>query len=184
MRVWMVGLALAGLGLGTATSADAQRRSHPPGLQEVSPHRGFWLGFGFGGGWERFDFDLGNRGRGGAAYLRMGGTVNPHVLFGGEALAWFRADRFGEDIERVNVTASALLYPGSRGGWFLKAGGGVATSNRFGAEQTGIGTTFGTGYDLRLGGNFFVTPNVDLMVQFFDEATTASLLFTLGVIWH
>ncbi len=169
---------------GAVTPLAAQHRSPPRGLQESSPHRGFWIGFGLGGGWEEFDFDFGNRGRGAAGYFRMGGTVNPHVLFGGEALAWFREDRFGQDVDRVNVTASALLYPSARGGWFLKTGGGVASATRAGVEQTGLGTTFGTGYDLRLGGNFFVTPNVDLMVQFFDEATTASLLFTFGVIWH
>ncbi len=184
MRAWVVGLAFAGLILGAATPLGGQEKAPPPGLREVSPHRGFWIGFGLGGGWERFDFDFGTGGRGGAGYIRMGGTVNPHVLFGGEALAWFRDDRLGSEVERVNVTASALLYPSSRGGWFLKTGGGVATNNRFGLDQTGIGTTFGTGYDFRLGGNFFLTPNVDLMVQFFDETTTASLLFTLGVIWH
>lgn len=184
MRAQVFGLLLAGLLAAEVAPVSAQEKAPPPGLREVSLHRGFWIGFGLGGGWEQFDFDFGTQGRGGAAYLRMGGTVNPHVLFGGEALAWFREEGVGNSVERANVTASALFYPSSRGGWFLKTGGGVASKSRLGRDETGIGTTFGTGYDFRLGGNFFVTPNADLMVQFFDQSTTASLLFTLGVIWH
>ena len=40
------------------------------------------------------------------------------------------------------------------------------------------------GIDFRLGRNFYVTPNVDYMVQFFDRDTVGSVLVTLGVTWH
>lgn len=188
MRASVLALTIAVTAL-AAGPAAAQQRSKPkdqdlPGLREVQRHRGFWFSLGLGGGWEEFDFDFGNRGRGGAGYVRLGGTVSQQVLLGGEALAWFRDDEFGDAIERVNATFTAMLYPSRHGGWFLKAGGGVAGNNRFGFEETGLGTTFGTGYDLRVGRNFYITPNVDVLVQFFENSTPSSLLFTLGVTWH
>ena len=62
-----------------------------------------------------------------------------------------------------------------------EAGGGVASLERNDEElRNGIAATLGTGYDIRLGsGNFYLTPNVDLLVQFFSDATPASLIFTL-----
>ena len=51
-------------------------------------------------------------------------------------------------------------------------------------EESGVGTTLGAGFDLRIGTNLFVTPNIDVMVQMFEESTNASLLFTMGFTWH
>jgi hypothetical protein len=163
-------------------AADAQYADR--GIVELHKHRGFWLSFGGGGGWEDTDFTFGTEGRGAAAYVRMGGTVRPQVLFGGEALVWFNENGAGPDLTRVNVTASTLLYPSIRGGWFLKGGFGVAVYEVGGFDRQGIGPTIGTGFDLQLGRNFYVTPNVDYMVQFFDDDTVGSLLFTVGVTWH
>ncbi len=155
-----------------------------PNLVEVPDRDGFWIGFGFGGGWTEFDFDFGTEGRGAGGFLRMGGTVNQHVLFGGEVLFWYREDA-GVEVSRGAVTASALLYPGARSGFFVKPGFGVAVYEIGNVSREGVALTLGTGYDFRMGsGNFYVTPNVDLMVQLFDDDTNATLLFTLGVVWH
>ena len=113
----------------------------------------------------------------------MGGTVNEHVLVGGEALVWGR-ERNGDERTRVNVTATGLFYPSATGGWFLKAGGGVASFTYFGFEDTGVATTVGTGIDLRVSDKFSITPNVDVQSQFFENSTVHSLLFTLGFTWH
>jgi len=43
---------------------------------------------------------------------------------------------------------------------------------------------FGTGYDLRLADNFYVTPNFDFMVQVFDGGTLTTFLITLGLGFH
>lgn len=160
--------------------------------QEKPRHDRFWFAFGLGGGWNAFNVDLEpvsrkwhidfDGPRGAAGYFRLGGTVNQHVLFGGEALVFWRDD--SRDIERVNVTASALFYPGSNGGFFLKGGFGVAGSEDERGDHSGVGTTIGTGFDLRIGRNMFVTPNVDFMLQMFEEHTSGSLLFTLGFTWH
>jgi hypothetical protein len=105
------------------------------------------------------------------------------VLFGGEVLVWFR-DTLTEHQGRTNVTATAMVYPSSNGGAFLKGGFGTATRVRAGIARTGIGTTLGTGYDLKIGRNLYVTPSVDMLVQFFDNSTNTTLLFTMGFTWH
>lgn len=160
---------------------EAQR----PGIRERERHRGFWLGFGAGGGWDDFQWDFGNRGRSAALYLRMGGTVNQHVLVGAELIGLNRDELAGE-FTRGNVMASALLYPARQGGWFLKTGFGFAGQDFAGFEQEGVGASIGTGFDFRMGrnSNFYITPNVDVLVQFFDNNTNAALLFTLGATWH
>ncbi len=42
----------------------------------------------------------------------------------------------------------------------------------------------GTGYDLRLANNLYVSPNFDVMVQIFDGGTLTTILFTLGIGFH
>jgi hypothetical protein len=162
-----------------AGDAVAQTR----GLRPVHKHSGFWLSVGGGGGWEDFNGDFGTRGRGGSYYLRMGGTPNARLLFGGEALGWFNESDLNE-FHRVNVMGTVLAYPSRSGGWFLKAGFGFASHEVFGRDQSGVGTNVGTGFDIRLGRNFYITPNVDYMAQFFDTSTVGTLLFTVGLTWH
>lgn len=171
------------LGLFALAAAAGDAAAQRPGIRPVHKHDGFWLSFGGGGGWEDFDGSFGPAGRGGAFYLRLGGTPNPRLLFGGEVTGWFNGSD-GNDFERVNVMATALAYPARAGGWFLKGGFGVAEHSVFGFDRTGLGTSVGTGFDLRLGRNFYVTPNVDYLVQFFDNGTTGVFLVTLGVTWH
>jgi hypothetical protein len=77
--------------------------------------------------------------RGGAAYLRVGGTPTQRALFGGEVITWFR-----NGATRTNVTATALLYPfyeetGVPGhDLFFKGGFGVAATS---GADTGVGMT-------------------------------------------
>jgi hypothetical protein len=120
--------------------------------------------------------------RGGAAYLRVGGTPTKRVLFGGEVITWFR-----DAATRTNVTATALLYPfyettGVPGhDLFFKGGFGVAATS---GTDAGVGMTFGSGYDFRLSSNFYVTPNVDYLVMFLGGRTDTTILFTLGLGFH
>ncbi len=163
-----------------ATLAVMTGLAAPGGAQEQPKYRGFWIAFGAGGGWETWEWDFGTVGRGYSVYLRMGGTVSQHVLFGGEVLGWFEDS--GSNQERINVTAAALLYPFASGPWFLKGGWGLAQQEH--GDHQGVGVTLGSGFDFRLGGNFYVTPNVDLLVQFLQHDTNVSLLFTMGATWH
>jgi hypothetical protein len=155
--------------------------------QREGSHKGFWLSFGGGGGWT-------DGSRGAAGYVRMGGTPNSRVQFGAQVLNWWRGDGSGFETNRVAVTATGSIFPfyERRDGrlplqeWFLKLGFGIAAGEDswMGDEQSGIAFNAGSGFDLHLGGNFFVTPNVDTMLLFFEDATDVSVVFTLGLTWH
>lgn len=164
-------------GAGAATAQEAAGTPHAEDTRDPGRrHTGFWFSGGAGGGWRD---DL----RGASVYLRLGGTPSERALFGGEVITWFRGDE--TSLERVNVTATALFYPlygaGDADGLFLKGGFGVATT---GDGRTGVGTTLGAGYDFRLGGNLYVTPNVDFLLQFFESWTDTALVITLGMGFH
>jgi hypothetical protein len=160
-------------------------------------HEGFWIGFGLGGGVNTADnVDEGERG-GGAVYLRLGGTLSQKWLLGGEISVWGRQEDtvLGDNtvsLTRSNATLTAMFFPSSNGGFFLKGGlGGANVEFQAGGlkiSEQGVGTTLGLGYDIRLGRNLYLTPNFDLMIQTFEtgnENTTNTLvLLTIGLTWH
>ena len=186
-----LGLTLTLVGF-PAASGWAQDADRPP-----VQHRGFWIGFGLGGGANLADFAEGSR-AGVGGYLRMGGTISQKFLLGGEAAGWAR-DVSGGTFSESGLTAVALYYPAGPG-IFLKAGAGFAGwswSVSSGSTTTsttagGFAGTLGIGYDLRIGTNLFITPNLDFLYHtlesdnsaFSNIASGAVLLFTLGLTWH
>lgn len=50
-------------------------------------------------------------------------------------------------------------------------------------SSDGFGLTLGSGYDIRLARNFFLTPGVDVMLQTIDDGNVV-LALTLGATWH
>lgn len=165
---------------------DEARTSVPPlttqTAGESAPARaGFWASGGPGGGVS----DEASAGFG--LYLRMGGTVSDHVLVGGEVLGI--VDSSASVVATLgNVTASAMIDPGSPGGWLLKAGVGVASFTTrvkdldFTGTDEGFGITLGIGNDIRIGSNLWLTPNVDILVQSFDGfADSTIFMATLGL---
>ncbi len=149
--------------------------------QYEGDRRGFWLSFGGGGGVIR---DL----RAATFYVRMGGTPNSRLQFGGQVMNWWRDESHEESHTGVSVSATAAFFPwddGEPGGSVLKqaffrAGFGPVTMG----SLSGVGPTFGTGIDLRLSGNLHVTPNLDTVIYFLADHTYASVAFTLGLTWH
>ncbi|MCI0464536.1 MAG: autotransporter domain-containing protein [Gemmataceae bacterium] len=169
-----------------ASPAAAQRR-------EVR-HDGFWVAFGVGAG-SNLTEGYSDARLGGAGYVRLGGTVSPRLLIGGEAMGWVR-DQNGTTWSQGNATATVLLYPVRRG-VYLKGGLGFASrsAQRSSGETTttttagGFGATLGGGYDLQIGNNLFLTPNIDFLFQaveseFFTATTGYLVLFTVGLTWH
>lgn len=163
----------------------------PAEAQRELRHHGFWIGFGAGGGWNTSDGLDGERLPGGALYLRMGGTPSERLLVGGEVNGWFREEG-SATVSRGNVTLTVLFYPSRRGGLFFKGGAGAAqvqVSETVGNVTTtvsdqGLGTTFGAGFDIRLGRNFYLTPNLDFLFQTIDDVDNTLTLLSLGVTWH
>ena len=163
---------------------------------QTHPHHGFWIGFGFGGGRNLTAGNLTATQRtGGTGYLRLGGTLSQSVLLGFEGHSWVHGG-----YTRANGTATVMFYP-SRQGLFVKGGLGVAslgkvsvTGQNATTEVTGFGITAGVGYELRIGGNLYLVPGVDVLNQFFKAYTDPSLgavpghnsiaSLTLGLLWH
>ncbi len=164
-------------------------------------HRGFWIGFGFGGGINMSEGLDGERLGGGSGYLRLGGTVSQRVLLGFEGNAWGREDN-GAVVGRGNGSFVMLFYPSERGGALLKGGIGFASISRATASgnstttttKDGFGLTLGAGWDVRIGRNLYLTPNLDFLFQAFESetdpvlgtipGTNTLLLFSLGLTWH
>lgn len=150
-----------------ANPAQAQRRA--------DTHEGFWFGVGGGAGWLEGS-------SGGIFYVRMGGTPAKKALFGGEVVTWVR-----NSASSTNIAATGLLYPfyrqtGKPGhDLFFRGSFGLAVTD---GGSTGLGLMFGTGYDLRLADNLYVTPNFDVMIQSFSGGTLTTVLVTLGLGFH
>lgn len=165
------------------------------GQSEAQPHKGFWIGFGFGGGVNLSKGLDNERLTSGSFYVRLGGTPNQRLLLGFEAIGWAK-DRDGVILSRGNATFTGMWYPCRCGGVFLKGGIGSAAvsrevqvgSERHSDTKGGWGSTLGVGGDLKIGRNLYLTPNLDWLFQRFDvESTGVSnhlFLFTLGLTWH
>jgi len=88
-----------------------------------------------------------------------------------------------------------MVYPEARD-FFVKGGVGFGLVQFPRAEdQAGYGMTLGTGWDLRLPANLYLTPNVDLMLTVVGTGSVESelgsvkplsslLLVTVGLTWH
>jgi len=188
--------------------------SLPLHAQDSTPpshRRGFWLGFGIGGGVNLTStLDDGSK-AGFASLFRAGGTLSPKWLLGGETSGW-SADVGDDDWAwRSNLSAIAIFYPSARRGLFFKAGPGVAFINESrsttvrvdgvdvttsqSASEIGFGATFGVGHDIRIGRKLSLVPEVTYLLQAFEErststqlgdipATNSILFFTLGLTFH
>jgi len=165
----------------------------PATAQTPREHRGFWISAGLGGGWNlsrNVGVDSSSSG-GGAAYLRLGGTVSDKVLLGGEVIGWGRSTN-GADLARGNVNFTAMFYPSVQTGVYLKGGlGGSSLARTVTNGNTtttvhdeGFGVTVGLGWDVRLARNFFLTPGIDFLYQRASNVDNTILLMTVGATWY
>jgi hypothetical protein len=190
-------LAYGTAGVLTAGTVHAQR-----------PHRsGLWFEGGAGIASIRVACtgceDL-TRAAGSGVAFRIGGVISNRVLFGLETFS-FVDENFGlgDDDESIvaatsNLGGIALWYPW-RGGFFLKGGIGLARGEftvdpRTEAEQvirgTGVGLTFGVGFDLpvkrwlaiSLNAGAYVTAIGDLVLPTVrvDDVIPSMYALTLG----
>lgn len=154
-------------------------------------HNGLWLNGGLGGG--STDNDEGglssDEDNGPAAYFRLGGSVSQHILLGGEVIG-MTFDRDGTDVSFANATFTLVYDPALPGGFFAKGGVGFASvmtsleigGGTFTTDDDGFGLTLGAGYDIRIGGNLYLTPNIDFILQTYGDDRDASMvLITLGL---
>jgi hypothetical protein len=149
-----------------------------PDVAEAQDREGFWGGLGGGYGAARISSDEtgdGDTESSGVMYVRLGGTLNEHLLLGGEFNMWRKTAPLGINVQGAlkmyGLNAILMYYPSARAGFFLKGGGGVSLLS---AEViapaatlkldmgTGPGFIVGLGYDIHLGGNVSLTPALNL----------------------
>jgi len=154
--------------------------------QHPQIRKGFWIGFGFGYG-SYTCTGCGSTG-GVSGYLKMGGTVSPHLLLGGETNGWSKSQN-GATLTTGNASFAAYYYPQPAGGFFLRGGVGFSTisgsSGGSSASQTGLGATAGLGYDARVGVKTSITPVFNYVWGHPDTGFNHSIIqFALGVTFH
>jgi hypothetical protein len=151
---------LAVLGVCAAGAARAQVKG-ADGLP--SRRQGFWFAIGAASGSVGMECSGcgSDRETGVSGTVRLGGTLSPHWLLGGEIDGWSKS-KSGVDMALANVALVASWYPSRTGGFFLKLGlGGLAYSEDDGTDKTevtGASAIVGLGYDIPVGRTFAITP--------------------------
>jgi Outer membrane protein beta-barrel domain len=172
-------LALLALGASVASAQHPQTR------------KGFWIGFGVGYGSYGISCDGCNglgRESSFTGHIRLGGTVNPHLLLGAQSIAWTKSEG-GSTITAGNLSLAADYYPQPAGGLFLSAGVGFSRAEVSGggssAGETGPGFTLGGGYDVRVSPNTSVTPVANFVWGHPDSGLSHNFFqFGVGVTFH
>ena len=176
-------------------SNAAQAQSKP------NERKGFWVGFGLGGGSFGIECDIctDDRVNGGTGYVRLGGTLSRHLLLGVEVNAWVNpSDAVDESIGNGSVVL--LWYPSATGALYLKFGlGGMTYSGDDGVDVlTATAPTFsiGLGYEFRVGRNISLVPYMNTFgssevdveingVSFGNVPLTLNVFeLGLGLTWH
>jgi hypothetical protein len=191
MRTWRLVVAL--LLAGAVQQAAAQR----PNTRD-----GFWISFGLGDGSAGLDCNSCGNDRIGAfsGYVRLGGTVSPNWLLGGETNGWFHSEG-GTDEAIGYASFVALWYPSRTGAFYLKLGlGGMSYRADDGTDvltATAPSASLGAGYEFRVGQNFSVVPYLNSLassavtlklngstVSTSEDISITLVQFGVGLTWH
>jgi hypothetical protein len=138
-------------------------RAHAQGKPQTRD--GFTIAFGVGSGSVGFtcDFCSSDRRKDGTAFLRIGGAISPNIILAGQTRGWTHEEA-GETTTVGFLLGDVLFYPMSESGLYVEGGLGIGTmsnkDNNSGDELTltGGALSVGTGYDIRVGRNFSLTP--------------------------
>jgi len=181
-----------------------------PSVATAQERGGFWIGLGGGGGSAgiRCDDCEPDREGGGTGYLKLGWTLNEHVLLGGEVNLWNKTFALEEDVTATanlyNLSGTLTYYPKVTSGFFVKGGAGasvadidfdLAGTNVTVDVGTGPGLLAGAGYDLRVGQRISITPAVNVWYGQLGDVSLAGapflnnwkhhvIDFTLGITFH
>lgn len=150
----------------------------PLGAQRPQTREGFWISFGLGYGPAAISCDgcpdletLSSF----TSYVRLGGTLNAHVLLGGDLVAWTKT-RNGTTATLGGLVATALFYPAAARGLFVRGGAGFAVyaeANGGTVSGAGGGVLAGVGYDVRVGRNLSLTVFADALFGAVGDLVTS-----------
>lgn len=173
--------------------------------QGAGVRQGFWIGFDLGYGTADISCDgcaAGDRRGGAVVGLAMGGTVSGRLLLGGELNGWGKWGSAVDDggVILGNTSLVAYFYPKETGGFFVKAGAGLASyvaidSSGATTNGGGFGGLVGVGYDIPIGRTTSLTPVANFRFGSIgtirdDEASYPVgldqnvLEVGLGITWH
>ena len=130
-------------------------------------------------------------------YIKLGGTLSPRLLLGGEIDGWLKTESLAT--YAGNGAVVLYFYPAPTSGLFVKGGAGLAvrfveTLYTGTHDGSGLGVTAGAGYDWRIGRNVSLTPMATYYYGDLGALSTVSgtstgwkqnvFEFTLGVTFH
>ncbi len=162
--------------------------------------QGFGISFGPGLGSGKVDcnscsFDSET---GGSAYVRLGGHVRNDMFVGFESNVYGDTTA-GIDTAAVFMAGTFMWYPNAERGFYVKGSLGlgvvVQSDDVNDAAFAAPGVGLGLGYDIRVAGNFSITPYLNLIatgkgeVEVDDVKTGVKAKFNLvqigvGFTWH
>lgn len=136
--------------------------------QRVAERHGFWFGGGVGMGSARLSCSICRGGRDGglSGYLRLGATVTPQLLIGGETTIWYHTEN-AVDYLLGSVQAVVYLYPVKRSGFYLKSGFGLAqysakdSTDKLSSQA--LAAQIGVGYEVAVGSSMSIVPYANLL---------------------
>jgi hypothetical protein len=159
----------------------------PVAAQHAQTREGFWIGAGMGVGSLGCE-GCGDRTNGASGYVKLGGTLNPHLLLGVETNGWYKSES-GVSVSQGSLAGAAYWYPSLTSGFFAKGGVGYARLHADAgiggsASSNGFGILAGLGYDLRVGGNTSITPVANWFRGTFDGGSSDVFQLGVGVTLH
>jgi hypothetical protein len=143
---------------------------------QSSQRHGFYIGGGFGYGSAGMTCDgcTADRTNGMSGYLKLGGTLNPHLRLGVESNGWYKSED-GVDQTIGFFSGDAYWYPSVSNNFYLKGGVGYSRYKASGGgnslETNGVGAAFGAGYDFQVAQSLAVTPFFNYLRQFSGQAS-------------
>ena len=158
----------------------------PASAQYAQTREGFFFGVGMGYGSLGVGCDgCQGAGREGglSGFLKVGGTVSPHVLLGAETNGWYKSIS-GYSLSMANLDGVVYYYPSLTAGVFVKGGLGYSVLSSDGEDESGLGWTFGAGYDFRIGKNTSITPVVNFFRGELSGGNVNTFQLAVGVTLH
>ena len=110
--------------------------------------------------------------------------LSRQVLLGVESNGWYKSEE-GTSITFGTLTGSVYVYPVSSANFYLRGGVGLATFDIEDLDtETGLGWSFGLGYDILIGTKTALTPFANWSFGDINEATVNVLQVGLGINWY